>query len=60
MSIRKVLVSKDHSIFGYITEREGMEYGELHFKDLNNREIWEVKKEKEGVYRLFVINIKRC
>lgn len=45
MSIRKVLLSRDHSIFAYITEREGMEYGELHFKDLNNRENWEVKKE---------------
>lgn len=44
MSIRKVLLSRDHSIFAYVTEREGMEYGELHFKDLNNRENWEVKK----------------
>lgn len=41
MSIRKVLMSRDHSIFAYITEREGMEYGELHFKDLNDRSDWE-------------------
>ncbi|OAD65677.1 hypothetical protein PHYBLDRAFT_153157 [Phycomyces blakesleeanus NRRL 1555(-)] len=37
MSIRKILMSPDHSIFAYNTEREGMEYGELHFKDLNYR-----------------------
>lgn len=42
MSIRKVLLSPDHSIFAYNTEREGMEYGELHFKDLNNKSNWEV------------------
>lgn len=42
MSIRKVLLSPDHSIFAYNTEREGMEYGELHFKDLNNKSHWEV------------------
>lgn len=41
MSIRKVLLSPDQSIFAYNTEREGMEYGELHFKDLNDREDWE-------------------
>lgn len=41
MSVRKVLLSPDHSIFAYNTEREGMEYGELHFKDLNNRAHWE-------------------
>ncbi|KAL0138712.1 prolyl oligopeptidase [Mucor lusitanicus] len=41
MSVRKVLLSPDHSIFAYNTEREGMEYGELHFKDLNNRAQWE-------------------
>lgn len=41
MSVRKVLLSPDHSIFAYNTEREGMEYGELHFKDLNNRADWE-------------------
>lgn len=44
MSVRKVLLSPDHSIFAYNTEREGMEYGELHFKDLNNRAQWEVSK----------------
>lgn len=42
MSVRKVLLSPDHSIFAYNTEREGVEYGELHFKDLNNRADWEV------------------
>lgn len=42
MSIRKVLLSPDHSVFAYNTEREGMEYGELHFKDLNNKSGWEV------------------
>lgn len=47
MSIRKVLLSPDHSIFAYNTEREGMEYGELHFKDLNNKNHWEVKKKKK-------------
>lgn len=41
MSVRKVLLSPDHSIFAYNTEREGMEYGELHFKDLNDRPDWE-------------------
>ncbi|KAI8077145.1 prolyl oligopeptidase [Thamnidium elegans] len=41
MSIRKVLLSPDHSIFAYNTEREGVEYGELHFKDLNNKNHWE-------------------
>ncbi|PHZ09537.1 uncharacterized protein RHIMIDRAFT_246132 [Rhizopus microsporus ATCC 52813] len=41
MSIRKVLLSPDHTIFAYNVEREGMEYGELHFKDLNDREDWE-------------------
>lgn len=44
MSIRKVLLSPDHSIFAYNTEREGVEYGELHFKDLNNRNHWEVNR----------------
>lgn len=43
MSIRKVLLSPDHTVFAYNTEREGMEYGELHFKDLEDREDWEVK-----------------
>ncbi|KAI8639279.1 prolyl oligopeptidase family-domain-containing protein [Parasitella parasitica] len=42
MSVRKVLLSPNHSIFAYNTEREGMEYGELHFKDLDNRADWEV------------------
>jgi hypothetical protein len=42
MSVRKVLLSPDHSIFAYNTEREGVEYGELHFKDLNDRADWEV------------------
>lgn len=42
MSVRKVLLSPDHSIFAYNTEREGVEYGELHFKDLNKRENWNV------------------
>ncbi|KAG1383270.1 hypothetical protein G6F61_001522 [Rhizopus arrhizus] len=41
MSIRKVLLSPDHTVFAYNTEREGMEYGELHFKDLEYREDWE-------------------
>ncbi|CEP07722.1 hypothetical protein [Parasitella parasitica] len=41
MSVRKVLLSPNHSIFAYNTEREGMEYGELHFKDLDNRTDWE-------------------
>lgn len=36
-SVRKVLLSPDHSIFAYNTEREGMEYGDLHLKDLDNR-----------------------
>ncbi|KAG0187414.1 hypothetical protein DFQ28_006378 [Apophysomyces sp. BC1034] len=40
MSIRKVLLSPDHTVFAYNTEREGMEYGELHFKDLAGRETW--------------------
>ncbi|KAI7877433.1 hypothetical protein K492DRAFT_150602 [Lichtheimia hyalospora FSU 10163] len=35
MSIRKVLLSPDHNIFAYNTETEGMEYGDLHLKDLN-------------------------
>ena len=34
MSIRKVLLSPDHTVFAYNTEREGMEYGELHFRHL--------------------------
>jgi oligopeptidase B len=45
MTIRKVLLSPNHSIFAYNTEREGMEYGELHFKDLDDRDYWEVNKE---------------
>ncbi|KAI8340300.1 hypothetical protein BC941DRAFT_244403 [Chlamydoabsidia padenii] len=44
-SVRKVLLSPDHSIFAYNTEREGMEYGDLHFKDLDNRVDWLVKKK---------------
>ncbi|KAI8353239.1 prolyl oligopeptidase family-domain-containing protein [Choanephora cucurbitarum] len=40
MGVRKVLLSPDHSLFAYNTEREGMEYGELHFKDLNNSSEW--------------------
>ncbi|KAF7723205.1 hypothetical protein EC973_002280 [Apophysomyces ossiformis] len=40
MSIRKVLLSPDHTVFAYNTEREGVEYGELHFKDLAGREHW--------------------
>ncbi|KAG2218836.1 hypothetical protein INT45_007603 [Circinella minor] len=38
MTIRKVLLSPDHSIFAYSTETEGMEYGDLHFKYLNDKE----------------------
>ena len=38
MTIRKVLLSPDHSIFAYSTETEGMEYGNLHFKYLNDKE----------------------
>ncbi|ORX61634.1 hypothetical protein DM01DRAFT_1126440 [Hesseltinella vesiculosa] len=41
VTIRKVLLSPDHTIFAYNTEREGMEYGDLHFKDLHNRQDWE-------------------
>ncbi|KAI9312978.1 prolyl oligopeptidase family-domain-containing protein [Dichotomocladium elegans] len=37
MSIRKVLLSPDHTIFAYNTEREGMEYGDLHLKYLDGR-----------------------
>ncbi|ORE09065.1 hypothetical protein BCV72DRAFT_248385 [Rhizopus microsporus var. microsporus] len=48
MSIRKVLLSPDHTIFAYNVEREGMEYGELHFKDLNDREDWEVYAHRIG------------
>lgn len=44
MSVRKVLLSPDHSIFAYNTEREGVEYGELHFKDLNKRGNWNVRR----------------
>lgn len=40
MSIRKVLLSPDHHIFAYNTETEGMEYGDLHLKDL--------RKETQG------------
>ncbi|KAI8337786.1 hypothetical protein BD560DRAFT_413108, partial [Blakeslea trispora] len=40
MGVRKVLLSPDHSLFAYNTEREGMEYGELHFKDLNSSSEW--------------------
>lgn len=52
MSIRKVLMSRDHSVFAYITEREGMEYGELHFKDLNDRSDWEVRLDIEKMINL--------
>jgi protease II len=34
LSIRKVLLSPDHNLFAYQTEREGAEVGNLHFKDL--------------------------
>lgn len=34
MTIRKVLLSPDHNVFAYNTEQEGMEYGDLHLKDL--------------------------
>ncbi|KAI9254524.1 hypothetical protein BDA99DRAFT_159906 [Phascolomyces articulosus] len=37
MSIRKVLLSPNHTIFAYNTETEGMEYGDLHFKYLNDK-----------------------
>ncbi|CAO3617218.1 unnamed protein product [Cunninghamella blakesleeana] len=40
VSIRKVLLSPDHTVFSYNTEREGMEYGDLHFKDLKGRKDW--------------------
>ncbi|KAI8069299.1 prolyl oligopeptidase [Gongronella butleri] len=48
MTIRKVLMSPDHSIFAYNTEREGMEYGDLHFKDLQNRPQWQVYAHRIG------------
>ena len=51
MSVRKVLLSPDHSIFAYHTEREGVEYGELHFKDLNNRADWEVNFSIFALFR---------
>lgn len=51
MSVRKVLLSPDHSIFAYNTEREGVEYGELHFKDLNNRADWEVNFSIFALFR---------
>lgn len=35
LSIRKVLLSPNHGIFAYQTEREGEEVGNLHFKDLS-------------------------
>jgi hypothetical protein len=35
LSIRKVLLSPNHTIFAYQTEREGEEIGNLHFKDLS-------------------------
>ncbi|KAI8381259.1 prolyl oligopeptidase family-domain-containing protein [Radiomyces spectabilis] len=48
ISIRKVLLSPDHAIFAYNTEREGMEYGELHLKDLNHRDQWTVYAHRIG------------
>lgn len=57
MSIRKVLLSPDHTIFAYNTEREGMEYGELHFKDLEDRDDWE-NEVLENVFNFVWANNK--
>jgi hypothetical protein len=46
-SVRKVLLSPDHSIFAYNTEREGMEYGDLHLKDLDDRGRVKIDSEKK-------------
>ncbi|KAI7861602.1 prolyl oligopeptidase family-domain-containing protein [Spinellus fusiger] len=51
MSIRKVLLSPEHTIFAYNTEREGMEYGELHFKDLQDRPQWQVYLHRIGTHQ---------
>ncbi|KAI9251219.1 prolyl oligopeptidase [Sporodiniella umbellata] len=57
MSIRKVLLSPNHTIFAYNTEREGVEYGELHFKDLEDRDEWE-NEVLENVFNFVWANNK--
>lgn len=49
MTIRKVLLSPDHTVFAYNTEREGMEYGDLRLKSLDGKR--QVRWEEESRYQ---------
>jgi len=55
LSIRKVLLSPDHNLFAYQTEREGAEVGNLHFKDLTG-----VKDLKVGFSSIALPQIANC
>ncbi|CDH53354.1 oligopeptidase b [Lichtheimia corymbifera JMRC:FSU:9682] len=56
MSIRKVLLSPDHNIFAYNTETEGMEYGDLHLKDLHKETQGEKNETLHDVFNFVWAN----